>query len=313
MVVTVLMTVYDPPAAMLDTAIASILNQTFANFEFLILNDGSRDKNVRAQLDSWAAKDARIRLFHEPHRGVPATSNRGLELARGAYIARQDSDDWSELDRLRRQSAFLDQHPEITLAGTDTYSHSAGGKALWRLRLPHTSSEVGRALLRGNPFVHGSTMFRRETALAVGGYREDFPYSSDYDFLWRLADAGGAQNLDEVLYHYRYTGGSISARRAADQARTHRAAQLLAASRRAGHAEDVRGALQTAEKETAFQSFRSALKQADHLMLAGDFGSAGKAYLKVLAAHPRSALAWAKLFRLAVFAAIPGAREASFR
>jgi len=313
MVVTVLMSVYDPPAEMLDTAIASVLEQTLTDFEFLILDDGSRDHNVRVQLDSWAASDARIRLFHEPHRGVPATSNRGLALARGAYIARHDSDDWSEPDRLARQVAFLDQHPEIALAGTDTYSHSAGGKGLWRLRLPHTSAELERALLRGNPFVHGSTMFRRETALAVGGYREEFPCSSDYDFLWRLADAGGAVNLDEVLYHYRYTGGSISAQRAADQARTHRAAQLLAAMRRTGQAADIREALETAEQETACQSFRPALKQADHLMLAGDFGSAGKAYLKVLEAHPRSALAWGKLFRLAVFAAIPRAREVSFR
>ena len=120
-------------------------------------------------------------------------------------------------------------------------------------------------------------------------------------------------NLDEVLYHYRYTGGSISAQRAADQARTHRAAQLLAASRRTGQAEDVREALATAEKETACQSFRTALKQADHLMLAGDFSGAGQAYLRLLRSRPGSGLAWAKILRLAVFAAIPPAREVSFR
>jgi hypothetical protein len=313
MVVTVLMSVYDPPANMLDTAIASVLDQTFADFEFLILDDGSSNERVRAQLDSWASTDGRVRLFHEPHRGVPATSNRGLALARGTYIARHDSDDWSEPHRLARQVAYLNQHPEIALAGTDTWSHSSCGAPLWRLRLPHSPAEVARALLRGNPFVHGSTMFRREAALAIGGYREEFPCSSDYDFLWRLADAGGAVNLDEVLYHYRYTRGSISAQRAADQARTHRAAQLLAASRRTGQAEDVREALQTVEKETAGQSFRPALKQADHLMLAGDFSGAGRAYLRLLRSHPGSGLAWAKILRLAVFAAIPPAREVSFR
>jgi hypothetical protein len=156
-------------------------------------------------------------------------------------------------------------------------------------------------------------MFRRQAALAIGGYREEFPCSSDYDFLWRLADAGGAVNLDEVLYHYRYTGGSISARRAADQARTHRAAQLLAACRRTGQREDVREALEMADKETACRSFRAALKQADHLMLAGDFSRAGRAYLRLLRSHPGNGLAWAKILRLAVFATIPPAREVSFR
>ena len=313
MVVTVLMSVYDPPVGMLHTAVASILNQTFSDFEFLILDDGSGNERVRAQLDSWSAKDPRVRLFHEPHRGVPATGNRGLALARGAYIARQDSDDWSEPMRLARQVAFLDLHPETALAGTDTWSHSSSGNPLWRLRLPHTSAELTPALRKGNPFVHGSTMFRRETALAIGGYREEFPCSSDYDFLWRMADAGGAVNLPEVLYHYRYTGGSISARRAADQARVHRAAQLLAASRRAGKPEDISAALSAADQQTLAEPFRSALKQADHLLLAGDFAAAAKAYFEVLRAHPMRGLAWAKLFRLAVFAAIPRAREASFR
>jgi hypothetical protein len=120
-------------------------------------------------------------------------------------------------------------------------------------------------------------------------------------------------NLDQVLYHYRYTGGSISAQRAADQARTCRAAQLLAASRRTGQAEDVREALRTADNDTASESLRASLKQADHLMLAGNFGAARKAYFQVLASRPASILAWAKIGRLAVFAAIPRAREVSFR
>jgi hypothetical protein len=236
-----------------------------------------------------------------------------LALAGGTYIARHDADDWSEPDRLERQVAFLDQHPEVTLAGTDTYSHSSAGDPLWRLRLPHRSADVARALLEGNPFVHGSTMFRRESALGIGGYREEFPCSSDYDFLWRLAEAGGAVNLDKVLYHYRYTGGGISAQRAAEQARTHRAAGLLAASRRAGQTEDVREALRTAENDMAAESFRSALKQADHVMLAGDFPAARTAYLRLLRSCPWSGLAWAKLVRLALFVAIPGVREVSFR
>jgi glycosyltransferase involved in cell wall biosynthesis len=154
-------------------------------------------------------------------------------------------------------------------------------------------------------------MFRREQALQIGGYREQLPGASDYDFLWRLTESGGAVNLEEVLYHYRYTSGSISARRAADQARIRRVAQVLAATRQRGQPEDIPAALEGGQ--SASDAFRAALKQADHFMLAGNFPGARKAYLHLLQSHPWSGLGWAKLFRLAVFVAIPPARESCFR
>lgn len=311
--VTVLMAVYDPVPSMLDWAVESVLAQTLRDFEFLIIDDGSRDESVRARLDWWASQDPRVRLYHEPHRGVPATSNRGLSLARGEWIARQDADDWSEPGRLFHQAGFLREHPEVALVSTDTESHSADGALLWRLRLPHTSAELEQAFWKGNPFVHGSTMFRRRTAMELGGYREAFPFSSDYDFLWRLTEAGGAVNLGQVLYHYRYCSGSISARKAAAQALVHRAAQILARARRRGKTEDVAAALAAAAAGTNPLAFRALLKQADHRMLAGDFSGAGKAYLDVLRSHPCSLLAWAKMLRLGIFRTIPPAREACFR
>jgi glycosyltransferase involved in cell wall biosynthesis len=309
--VTVLMPVYDPPLEVLDKAVSSVLSQTFGDFEFLILDDGSPDERVRARLDSWASKDRRVRLYHEPHLGVPGTLNRGLEMARGQYIARQDSDDWSEPPRLARQVAFLKEHPEVALVGTDTYSHGADGAPLWRLRLPHQPGELKRALWQGNPFVHGSTMYRRESALAIGGYRPQLPGSADYDFLWRLAETGDAVNLNEVFYHYRYASGSISARRAGDQGRSYRAARLLAASRQRGEAEDIPAALAAAAASRP-ETLRAALKQADHFMLAGDFAGARRAYLGLLRAHPSSAWAWAKTIRMAIFCACPPVREACF-
>jgi glycosyltransferase involved in cell wall biosynthesis len=311
--VTVLMSVYDPPVEMLNKAVASLLAQTLVDFELLILNDGGSDPRARARLDSYGQNDSRVRVSHEPHRGIPGTSNQGLKMARGEYIARHDADDWSEPHRLERQCAYLEAHPDVSLVSADTESHSADGGPLWRLRLPHRSNELARALWKGNPFVHGATMFRRQQALAIGGYREAFPCSSDYDFLWRLTEAGKAVNLDEVLYHYRYTGGSISAQRAADQARVFRAAQKLARARRRGEAEDVAGALAAAGAETASEAFRVLLKQADHRMLAGDFSGARQAYRSVLVAHPWSGLAWAKMIRLAVFRAVPPVREVCFR
>jgi hypothetical protein len=311
--ISVVMSVYDPVLEMLDTAVASILAQTFGDFEFLILNDGSRLNGTRLCLDEWESRDRRLRVFHEPHRGLTRTLNRGLALARGEFIARQDADDWSEPERFSLQIQHLRAHSGVALAGTDTELHRADGKRLWRLRLPRTPAELSRAFWKGNPFVHGSTMFRREVALRIGGYREEFDCSQDYDFFWRLLEAGGAMNLDEVLYHYRYTGGAVSAQRAADQARVHRAARTLAEARQMGQAEDVQAALEAAGKESFSEAFRASLKQADHLMLAGDFSGARREYLRLLQSHPRSGLAWAKILRLVVFAIVPGAREVSFR
>jgi hypothetical protein len=156
-------------------------------------------------------------------------------------------------------------------------------------------------------------MYRREVALSVGGYREEFPCSQDYDFFWRMNEASGSVNLDEALYHYRFTGEAVSALRASEQARAHRAARILAAARHKGEREDFAAAFAAADAAAPFDGFRAALKQADHLMLAGDFRTARKAYLRQLQSHPASGLAWAKMLRLAVFAAIPPAREVSFR
>lgn len=155
-------------------------------------------------------------------------------------------------------------------------------------------------------------MYRREKALAIGGYRKQLAGSADYDFLWRLTETGSAVNLDEVLYHYRYASGSVSARGAANQVRSFRAARLLAGARRRGESENIPAAL-AAAAESVPDALRAALKQADHFMLAGDLLGARRAYLRLLLANPLSGLAWAKTLRLAVFCAFPPARESCFR
>jgi glycosyltransferase involved in cell wall biosynthesis len=313
--VTVLMAVYDTPEAMLDRAIASIRRQTLAEFEFLILDDGSRSDGTRACLLRHAAADPRIRLRWESHRGLTRTLNCGLALASGKLIARQDADDWSEPERLDLQVAFFAAHPEIALCGTGAWMHQEDGSRLWPVRMPETAAQIAAALWRGNPFLHGSAMFRADAGRALGGYHEEFPCSQDYDFFWRLTEAGGAANLAQPLYHYRYAGGAVSAGRAEEQARAHRAAQKLAEARRRGQPEDVAQALADAAQEIACGpgAFRAALKQADHRMLAGDYRGACRVYRHALVQNPRSALAWGKLARWAVFAALPPAREACFR
>lgn len=308
------MAVYDPPLEMLDQALESILCQTFTDFEFLIIDDGSRSPVVRGFLAQRAKYDRRIRIAGEPHRGLTASLNRGLALAQGTWIARQDADDWSEPARLERQMEYFGTHPDATVLGTGAWTHQQDGRPLWCLRLPTVHADILAWLPRGNPFVHGSVMFPRAAAAAVGGYREEFRCSQDYDFLWRLTERGNATNLAELLYHYRYTSGSVSAGRAAEQARAHRAIQDLAAARQRGEPEDVAGALAAALASARDEHSSGALlKQADHLMLAGDYRHAWTAYSKLLRSYPQNPLAWAKLARLGVFSAFPRLREACFR
>ena len=311
--VTVLMAVYNSPLGMLDEAIDSILAQSFRDFEFLIVDDGSTDAAVRAHLEARATRNPRLRIAREPHRGLTGSLNRGLQLARGEFIARQDADDWSAPQRIERQLAHFAANQQDAVCGTNAWTHQQSRRPLWRTDLPRT--HLLEAFAKGNPFVHGSVMFRRAAALAAGGYCETFRCSQDYDFFWRLAERHGAANLAEPLYHYRYTTGSISAGRATEQRQAHRAIRALAESRRRGEPLEPAIALARSIRETESGNgvFHALLKQADHTMLAGDYAKAARSYFELLAEHPSSPLAWIKLARLGVFRTVPFLREASFR
>jgi glycosyltransferase involved in cell wall biosynthesis len=303
------MCVRDTPRALLDRAIRSILEQSFEDFEFLILDDGSQSEETREALE--CVRDLRVRLYREPHRGLTASLNVGLSRARGELIARQDADDWSARDRLALQTAFFRDRPEHALAGSAAWTHQQDGTPLWPVAMPETHQQIRSVFWSGNPFFHGAAMFRREAAARAGGYREALPCSQDYDFFWRLSEIGRAANLRQPLYHYRYRSGSISSGRAAEQAQAHRAAVRLARDRARGIPEDVAAALAEAAPEKA--GLADCLKQADHLTLAGDYAPALRGYLKAIRKRPVSPLAWAKLFRLGVFRAAPPARELCFR
>jgi len=313
--VTVLMTVYDTPPRLLRQAIASIRNQTFGDFEFLILDDGSKQQATHAVLRQEAANDSRIRLLWEPHRGLTRSLNRCLQAAQGVWIARQDADDWSAPERLERQLEFLESHPERGLCGTAAWTHRQDGRPLWPILMPLSHTDILAAFPSRNPFVHGSAVFRAETARALGGYREEFTCSQDYDFFWRMAECVQTANLPAALYHYRYTGNAVSVGHAAEQEQAHRAARQLADDRGAGRREDVASALGRAGIELAAcdGALRAAFKQADHRMLAGDFGGAGRDFVRLLRMHPDRRIAWGKFARWALFSTIPQARRACFR
>lgn len=309
--VTVLMAVYNPPLWMLKQAVDSILQQTFVDFEFLIVDDGSTLAEVASYLEERTLQDPRIRLLKEPHRGLTPSLNRGLREARGEYIARQDADDWSAPERLQTQIRFLDQHASVVVCGTNAWTHQESGRRLWRTKLP--LRDLRQAFPAGNPLVHGSVVFRKLAALELSGYCETFRCSQDYHLFWKMAERGEAVNLAEPLYHYRYTDCSVSANKANQQQLAHHAIRLLAETRRSGLEITPEEALMQVCNERGRNLSGTVLKQADHLMLAGKYGKAARAYLEVLARQPKCLLGWGKLARLGVFWAAPALREACFR
>ena len=206
--VTVLMTVYNGERHLRE-AVESIVHQTFQDFEFLIINDGSTD-GTRELVLSYS--DPRIRLLDNGHNlGQTRSLNRGLELAEGQYIARQDADDISEPERLARQVAFLETHTEVALLGTWYTKIDTEGTPLGERRLPCNSIQVRWSLLFFCPFVHSAVMFRKSAVLEqIGFYNEAFVYAQDYELWSRIARCLLVANLGEYLVRYRITPWSMT-------------------------------------------------------------------------------------------------------
>ncbi len=192
----------------LRESIASILAQSFPDFEFLIINDASTDRTREIIL---AYDDRRIRLIeNSKNLGQTRSLNCGLQLATGEWIARQDADDISEPDRLARQAAFLDSNRQTALVGTGYKKIDARSEDLGTRELPCNWLEIRWALLFLCPFVHSSVMLRRPALQKVGLYNEAFAYAQDYDLWSRIAGQLPVANLPEYLVRYRVSTGSMT-------------------------------------------------------------------------------------------------------
>jgi glycosyltransferase involved in cell wall biosynthesis len=181
--VSVLMTMFNA-GAYLRPAIASLLAQSYADFELIIVDDGSADGSA-AVAEGFA--DPRIRLVRNTaNRGQTACLNQGLALARGEFVARQDADDLSHPDRLEKQTRFLDDHPEIALLGANAVQIDGSGESLGRTDLPRETPAIRWANLFDNSLLHSAVIFRVNVIREeFGGYDESFRCSQDYA-LWSL-------------------------------------------------------------------------------------------------------------------------------
>lgn len=203
--VSVIMPVYNAQKYLKD-AIDSILNQTFTDLEFIIINDGSSDKSTEI-IESYS--DPRIRYFtNKENMGIVATLNRGLELATGKYIARMDSDDISHPDRIQKQYDYMEKHPRLAVLGTNIEFIGARDGSSTAVVNPKW---VKASMFFSSALAHPSVMLRGDI-LKRENYHYDATYEKveDYELWTRISEKYQLNNLQETLFQYRIHAKQIT-------------------------------------------------------------------------------------------------------
>lgn len=229
--VSVLMAVFNGEKY-LSASIESILGQTFGDFEFLILDDGSTDSTV-AILNRYAEHDGRIRIISRPNEGLIASLNELLGCAQGEFVARMDADDVALPERFSKQVQFLRNHRDVVCVGGAIEFIDSKGRFLRSLHYPSHDEDLQERNLCGECAIcHPASMMRRESLIRIKGYDHDFRLAEDLDLWLRLGEIGRLANLDDVVLRYRLHSASVSEQGSARQLEVARAACERAWQRR---------------------------------------------------------------------------------
>ena len=180
----------------LEECVDSILNQTFQNFEYIILNNGSTD-GTASILQRYT--DPRLRIIHQENLGISRSLNKGIDLSSSDLIAHLDADDYSMPQMLEKQVTFMKKYPDIVLCGS-MWRESIGKKLSKQIvAFVETDQAIKKSMSLFNPFSHSAVIFRKKTFITAGGYNERFKYSQDYDLWLRMLAFGKALILKEEL------------------------------------------------------------------------------------------------------------------
>lgn len=205
--ISVLLPVYNSEKYILE-AVNSILNQTFTNFELIIIDDGSRDSSIQI-INS--IKDERIVfLRNEENKGLIYTLNKGIGLSKGNYIARMDADDISENNRFMKQLTEFKKDSNLVICGSYIKTFGNGAEEFIN-HIPSSNSQILSSIFFRCPFAHPSVMIKKSALMQLDEfYREDYKHSEDYDLWSRLVFKGNSLNIPEYLLNYRVHENQVS-------------------------------------------------------------------------------------------------------
>jgi glycosyltransferase involved in cell wall biosynthesis len=273
----------------LQQAIESVLQQTFSDFELLLLDDGSSDNSLQI-MESFAARDDRCRVFSGPNRGIVEARNAGLASARAEFIVTMDADDVCHPQRIEKQLTFLKDNPDCVAVGSRALYIDPEGLPLAEMIDCFSHSQIDHALMSKKiGMVHPSTTIRKSALDAIGGYHH-YLYAEDLDLLLRLAEIGRLENLKESLLRYRQHIGSISYRHKIEQTRAATRAIIDAGKRRGLPLLEVTGnLLPPAQNETIPDIHR---RWGWWALTSGNLEAARKHAFRALRLQPVSIKSW---------------------
>ncbi len=201
----------------IELSIKSILNQSFFDWELLIFDDGLASEKIRNLITQYTQNDKRIYFFQNlKNLGIQKTLNKGLEIARGEYVARIDDDDeWVDKDKLKKQIEFLDKNPDFGLVGVGAIIViDRKRQELFKYQLPESDKEIRKMILSKNCFVHSGVVFKKKLVLDLGGYNEHFStkHIEDYDLWLKIGIVSRFYNLPEIQIKFMQGEDSISSK-----------------------------------------------------------------------------------------------------
>jgi len=208
--ISVVMSVYNDEKFLAE-AIESILRQSYRNFEFIIVNDGSTDGSASI-ISKFQKIDKRIVFIdRKENKGLPYSLNESIFLAKGGYVARMDSDDIAVEDRFERQINFLERRSDVDILGGQEALIDSEGLFLKSSKKPLLFNHIKKSAEFVCPVNHPTYMVRRNVYLMLGCYRTSFVYAQDYDFILRAIDYGFViENMPDKLLYYRSFKGMHS-------------------------------------------------------------------------------------------------------
>lgn len=207
--ISVLMTAYNAEDY-IGLAIQSILDQTYRNFEFIIIEDCSKDSTWEI-IEGYAKKDTRINAIkNQKNMKAGGSSNKGLKLCKGKYVLRMDADDWSYADRIEKQINFMEKNPDVVVSGGSLVVCDQELKPIGVRHYKLSDNNIREEALRLNPIPHPASIWRREAIKKTNLYPTDRGMSEDYQLTLEISQFGKLGNLDDNLIKFRVHSKSIS-------------------------------------------------------------------------------------------------------